>query len=195
MERLGIISKIITDPEQGFNDLLLYKKPLWFSFLMVVISLFCQSVAVLLIDNYGSVQVTSMLTVGYLAKLFAFVVFWILMTSLFHFIASWHKTEGSINHLFILFGATLLPLIFLPAGAILSRGLGAGSHFLYLFIYLLIIIWILSLQVKSLKIIYHLQTGKAISVYVIPFISTFFLLIISLAMFIILTVILIGKSF
>ncbi len=195
MERLGIISKIIVDPDQGFNELLLYKKPLWFSFLTVAISLFCQSVAVLLIDNYGSVQVTSMLTVGYLAKIIAFVVFWILMTSLFHFIASWHKTEGSINNLFILFGATLLPLIFLPAVAILSRGLGSGSHFLYLFFYLLIIIWILALQVKSLKLIYHLHTGKAISVYIIPFISTFFLLAISLVMFIILTVILIGKSF
>jgi hypothetical protein len=160
----------------------------------VVISLFCQSVAVLLIDNYGSQQVTSMLTVGYLAKLFAFVVFWIIMTSLFHFIASWHKTEGSINNLFILFGASLLPLVFLPAGAILSRGLGAGSQFLYIFLYLLIVIWILFLQVKSLKIIYHLQTGKAISVYIIPFISTFFLLIISLVMFIILTVILITKN-
>lgn len=194
MERLGIITKIITDPEQGFNDLLVSKKPLWFSFLTVIVSLFCQSVAVLLVENYGSTQVTSMLTVGYLAKLFAFVVFWILMTSLFHFIASWHKTEGSINHLFILFGASLLPLIFLPAGAILSRGLGVGSHFIYLFIYLIIVIWILFLQVKSLKIIYHLQTGKAISVYIIPFISTFFLLIISLIMFIILTVILITKS-
>jgi hypothetical protein len=194
MERIGIIIKIITDPEQGFNDLLVYKKPLWFSFLTVVISLFCQSVAVLLIDNYGSQQVTSMLTVGYLAKLFAFVVFWIIMTSLFHFIASWHKTEGSINNLFILFGASLLPLIFLPAGAILSRGLGAGSHFIYILIYLLIFIWILFLQVKGLKIIYHLQTGKAISVYVIPFISTFFLLIISLVMFVILTIILISKN-
>jgi hypothetical protein len=195
MERLGIITKIITDPEQGFNDLLVSKKPLWFSFSTVIISLFCQSVAGLLIENNRSEQVTSMLTVGYVAKLFAFVVFWIIMTSLFHFIASWHKTEGSINHLFILFGASLLPLVFLPAGAILSRGLGVGSHFLYIFIYLLIVIWILFLQVKSLKIIYHLQTGKAISVYIIPFISTFFLLVISLVMFIILTVILISKNF
>ncbi len=194
MERLEVLAKIITDPEQGLNELLILNKPLWFSFLTVIISLFCQSIAVLLVENYGSTQVTSMLTIGYLSKLFAFVVFWIIMTSLFHFIASWHKTEGSINNLFILFGVSLLPLIFLPAGAILSRGLGAGSHFIYLFIYMVIIIWILFLQVKSLKLIYHLQTGKAISVYIIPFISTFFLLIISLVMFIILTVILITKS-
>ncbi|MBI5555320.1 MAG: YIP1 family protein [Elusimicrobia bacterium] len=194
METVEIVTEIISDPEKGFNELLVFKKPLWFSFLTVVISLFCQSVAVLLIENYTSAQVTSLLTFGYFAKLFAFIIFWIIMTSLFHFIASWHKTEGSLNHLFILFGASLLPLIFLPAGAILSRGLGAGSHFIYLFIYLVIIIWILFLQVKSLKIIYHLQTGKAISVYIIPFISTFFLLVISLVMFIILTVILITKN-
>ncbi len=194
METVEIITKIITDPEQGFNDLLVSKKPLRYAFFSVVISLFCQSIAVLLVENYGSVQVTNLLTFGYFAKLFAFIIFWVIMTSLFHFIASWHKTEGNINNLFILFGASLLPLIFLPAGAILSRGLGTGSHFIYLFIYLVIIIWILFLQVKSLKIIYHLQTGKAISVYIIPFISTFFLLVISLIMFIILTFILITKS-
>ncbi|MDD5131199.1 MAG: YIP1 family protein [bacterium] len=195
MEQLGIIIKIITDPEQGFNELLASRKPLWLSSLTAAVGLFCQSIAVLLIDNLGSEQVTSMLTLGYLAKLFAFVVFWITMTSLFHFIASWHKTEGSINNLFILFGASLLPLIFLPAGAILSRGLGLGSHLLYIFIYLVIIIWILFLQVKSLKIIYHLQTGKAISVYIIPFIATFFLLVVSLILFTILTITLISKSF
>ncbi len=191
MERLAIISKIITDPEQGFNELLVSHKPLWFSFWIVIISLFFQSVAGLLIDNSDSMQVTGMLTVGYLAKLFAFVVFWVIMTSLFSSIISWFKKEGNINQLFVLFGASLLPLIFLPAGAILSKGLGASSNNIYILTYLFIAIWILTLQVKSLKIIYQLTTGKAILVYFIPFISTFFIFTISL----ILTVILIYLKF
>lgn len=195
MEMPEIIAEIISEPEKGFSEILLHPKPLFFSFLIVLVSLFCQSVAVLLLDNYSVAQAASLLSIGFFGKLFAFSVFWILITSLFHFIASWHKTEGNISNLFILFGASLLPLVFLPATAIITRGLGEGGHFLYLLIYMFIIIWIFSLQVKSLKVIYNLQTAKAVSVYVIPFISLFLLLVISTILLIVLTVMMISGTF
>lgn len=189
-----LIAEIIMEPEKGFGEVLSSKRPILFSLIVVIISLFCQSVAVLIVDHYTVSQVSTLLIFGYIVKLLSFSIFWIIITSLFHFIASWHKTEGSINNLFILFGVSLLPLIFLPAVAIFGRGLGSVGHFIYLLSYFGIVFWILFLQIKSLKLIYHLETGKAISVYVIPFFSSLILFVLSLLIFIILIVALIINS-
>ncbi|MBI5416645.1 YIP1 family protein [Candidatus Poribacteria bacterium] len=183
METAEIISEIIIDPEKGFNEVLINKKSFIFSFTIVIIGLYCQVVAVLLQDGV-SLFGAGILTISYVARLFFFVIFWILFAAIFHFIASIQKFEGNIINLFILLGVSLLPLIFLPAVSIISIYLGNSGYYLYHIMNFAILFWSLSLQIKSLKTIYNFKTSKAISVYITPFISIIVISIISIILLI-----------
>ncbi|MBI5206666.1 MAG: YIP1 family protein [Candidatus Firestonebacteria bacterium] len=179
MEIYEIIRGIILDPNKGFSDVLAYKRPLLLSFIIVITSLFCQNIAVLLqMDfNIGS---SGILILSYFARLFFFLISWIILTSLYNFIASMQNKFGNLNHLFILFGVSLLPMIFLPAAAIFSLVITKAGGILYTIFYLFILLWILYLEIKSLKMIYNIETGKAVFIYVMPFISVIIFVVISI---------------
>lgn len=181
-----LIYDIITNPIKGLTASLSLKKPFLFSVIVVLTAFFCHSIAVLLWEQYTIGQAMSTLILRFFIEISLFVIFWILITSLFHFIASWLHAEGNIVHLFILVGITLLPFLFLPAAAIFSRALGEAGYVLYKLFFLGIFIWMFCLQILSLEVNYKIPFGKALLVYLIPFISTFvipFMLIISTVIF------------
>lgn len=181
-----IICEIITKPTKGLSDTLSLQKPFLFSALIVLTAFFCHSVAALLWQRYSSAQAASVLILRSFAETGLFVVFGILMTSLFHFIAVWLHGEGNVINLFILIGVTLLPFIFLPAAAIFSRAIGETGLVIYKLLFLSIFIWIFCLQILSLEVIYRLPLGKAITIFIIPFLSTFiipFILILTTIIF------------
>lgn len=182
-----IIYELITTPTKGLTDTLSLQKPFLFSALIVLSAFFCHSVAALLWQQYYSAtQAASVLILRSFAETGLFLVFWIFITSLFHFIAVWMHGEGNVINLFILVGVTLLPFIFLPAAAIFSRAIGETGLIIYKFLFLSLFIWVLCLQILSLEVIYRLPLGKAITVFVIPFLSTFiipFILILTTLIF------------
>jgi hypothetical protein len=195
MELAEVISEIIIDPERGLNEVLVSRKPLLLAIGIAIAGLFCQIVSAMLLESYAPDQIAGMFIARFLASVFSFAVFWFVLTAIFHFIATWHQTEGSSHHLFVLFGSSLVPLIFMPVAALLAKSLGSGGHFVFFLFSATIFIWVLSLQVKSLKLIYHWQTGKAILVYIMPFVSTFVLLFISTIMLIVLAFALFASYF
>ena len=195
METAEVVTEIIIEPERGLSEVLLCRKPLLLAIGIAVVGLFCQIVSAMLLENHNPDQIAGMFIARFLASLFSFAFFWFVLTAIFHFIATWHQTEGSSHHLFVLFGSSLAPLIFLPVAALLARSLGSGGHFVFFLLSMAVFIWVLALQVKSLKLIYRWPTGKAVLVYIMPFVSTFILMFISTIMLIVLAFALFASYF
>ena len=91
-----------------------------------------------------------------------------LITAIFHFLASWTKSLAKTKELFVLIGISFFPLVLLPAVAILSKALGNLEGFVYFMAILFLLVWIIRLQIISLKELYSLTTEKAFFIFIAP---------------------------
>lgn len=110
--------------------------------------------------------------------LFAIVV----TVSLWHFVSESFKGEGKASELFICICLSFLPYIFLIPMALIMKFSRINITFQWLFLKFFIAIWVIALQISSLKIVYELNGPLATLTYFVPFLVIFaiFLLIVTL---------------
>ena len=110
-------------------------------------------------------------------------LFFIVVTvSLWHFISESFKGEGKASKLFLCICLSFLPLIFLTPMALIMKFSGNNITFYWLSFKFLIAVWVMILQIFSLKIVYELNGPLATLTYFVPFLMIFaiFLLIVML---------------
>lgn len=110
----------------------------------------------------------------------------IVLVSLWHFISESFKGEGKVSELFLCICLSFLPYIFLTPMALIMKFSGINITFSWFFFRFLIVMWIVILQVLSLRIVYEMSGPLATLTYFIPFVGIVvisFLILILIIMF------------
>ena len=103
----------------------------------------------------------------------AFVFLWMMITGFIHLTAGFCKAEGSVIGLFMLFGFSLLPSVFLmPLDMFFKSGIIHGNALEWV-MFMLINLWVLSLAVIAVRINYECSIEKAILIMVLPLVLLF----------------------
>lgn len=111
--------------------------------------------------------------------LFVMVLFFVvLQVSLWHFIAEGFKGNGKASKLFLCVCISYVPFVFLAPMAVIVKFLSAIS-FWSLFQFF-IIVWVILLQINSIKTVYGLNGSQAVLTYFIPFAVLLLILVLML---------------
>lgn len=95
--------------------------------------------------------------------------------SLWHFISESFKGKGKTSELFLCICFSLLPYIFLAPMALVAKSLNVT--FLWVLFQLFILVWVIVLQIDSIKTVYGLSGSQAVLTYFIPFAVLSFMLV------------------
>lgn len=106
--------------------------------------------------------------------------FIILQVSLWHFISEIFKGKGKVSELFLCVCLCFLPYIFLAPMALIVKSLSINTTFFWPFFQFSIIIWVIVLQINSIKTVYGLNGSQAVLTYFIPFAVLFSILLLIL---------------
>ncbi len=107
----------------------------------------------------------------------------VISASLWHFISESFKGEGKVSELFICICLSFLPYIFLTPMALIMKFSGINETFYWLFFFL-IAVWVMVLQISSLRIVYELNGPLATLTYFIPFMIIFIIFFLILVLMI-----------
>ncbi len=168
MQVSEVLYDIIVAPKEGIQKFRLLRKNLLISIIIVLIGIFSQTLASLIINSPPLGYLTFFLSFGFISKFLFILSFWIFLAAMFHFLASWSGGTGKVKELFILLGIGFIPCSLLPAGAILAKALGPTGYMLYAIFYLFLLVWFVRLQILSLKEVYSIPTEKAFFIYIAP---------------------------
>ena len=121
----------------------------------------------------------SIIGITLFALLFNFII-----VSVWHFISESFKGRGRANELFICVCLSFLPYIFLAPLALIIKFSGGGLVY-WPFFKFVIAVWVITLQISSIRIVYQLNGPLAAASYFIPFAAfliIFFLMFVVLAL-------------
>ncbi len=163
-----ILYTLIITPKDGIQKFRLFDKALLISIVTVLLAIFSQTLALSIINPPVSNYLAFSLSFGLISKFLLFSIFWMFITAIFHFFASWSKGLTKAKELFVLIGIDFFPLLLLPAVAILSKALGNFEGFVYFMLNLFLLVWVIRLQILSLKELYTLTTEKAFFIFIAP---------------------------
>jgi len=104
--------------------------------------------------------------------------FIIVQVSLWHFISEAFQGKGKASELFLCVCLSFLPFIFLAPMALIFKSL--DLTFLWPIFQFSVIIWIIVLQINSIRTVYGLNGSQAVLTYFIPFAVLFFILVLVL---------------
>ncbi len=159
-------------------------KPLGLSLFILFLVVMSLVVSSAILKDFHYTPVTFSFTLIFLFLLT--LIFFLLLSCIYHFISEGLKGKGNPWGTFSSLLLSTYPGIFLIPLALLFQPLhqtGVLNFFLFQF---LIVIWIVGLQIYSLKFIYGIDSGTAVLVYFFPLIASvafLFLLFILLFLF------------
>lgn len=169
MDITEILYEVLVTPKEGIQKLRSLNKGWLISIIIVLVSIFSQTLAGFILNPPTLGSLIVFLIFGLLAEFILVLICWMLMTAMFHFLASWTRvTTTSARELFTLLGWGFLPFTLLPAGAILARTFGSIGYSAYIIFYLIILFWLVRLQVLGIKELYMFSNEKAFLIYIAP---------------------------
>lgn len=186
MSGLATIYYIFTNPViaiRGFQE----NKPIGWAFFIVLLATLSTSVGGVLISSASPSVAKIILSLGLLGRLIFIIGIWICATAIIHLFAEWFDGEGKASDLFITLGFCFLPAILITPFALLIQNCPTTTKlFLYLCFNLIILLWIVRLEIISIKEVYHVSCLRAIMMVSTPvalgILGIISLLIISLLM-------------
>ncbi len=104
----------------------------------------------------------------------------VLQVSLWHFISEGFKGRGKVSELFLCVCLSFLPYIFLAPMALIVKSLSINTNFLWSFFQFSILVWVIVLQINSIRSVYGLNGSQAVLTYFIPFAVIFFIIFLML---------------
>ena len=111
----------------------------------------------------------------------------VISVSVWHFISESFKGEGKVSELFPCICLSFLPYIFLTPLALIIKFLPDSATFYWFFFQFLIVVWVIVLQISSIRTVYELNGPLATLTYFVPFIVIFIIslliLILALSLF------------
>ncbi len=146
--------------------------------IMVLIAALWSSIAGDYLIRGASVNATLFsfsIIISIVAMLFAIVM----GVSLWHFISEGFKGKGKASELFVCICLCFLPYVFFAPMALIMKFLSINVAFFGLF-RMLMIIWVVVLQISSIRIVYELSGSQAVLTYFIPFTAIFFIFFLGL---------------
>lgn len=155
------------------------KRSLSMAFFVVLLAIMSHTVGTALIGTNNLTTARMMLTIGLLTKIIGFFVIWMVMASLLHFFAECLQGKGRVSILFIGLGFSLLPASLITPLALIAQVVGGEARMvIFALSNLFILLWIVRLQITSIKEIYSLSTFRSVVVLTAPL--TLMLLLIGL---------------
>jgi len=156
---------------------------------MVVIAALWSSIA----GNYlirGNTVNANFFSFNVIFSVITVFFFMVLQVSLWHFISEGFKGKGKASELFLCVCLSFLPFIFFAPMALIMKFLSINTTFFWLFFKFFIFVWVVVLQISSIRIVYELSGPQAVLTYFIPFAVipfVLFLIMIFAIMFIVVT--------
>ena len=175
MNNLEILFNLLIRPNYALKRT---DKTLSLSIMVVIAALWSSTVGSYLIKGV-SVN-TSMFLFNIIVPIIVKLCLIIMLVSIWHFICESFKGEGKATELFPCICLSLLPYIFLAPMALILKFSGINVTFLWIFFNFLILVWVIALQISSLKIVYEINGPAATLTYFIPFAVVFVLSILIL---------------
>ncbi len=112
-----------------------------------------------------------------------FFLDWLLSAAVYHLCAVSLGGRGSIVSFLYSWAFTSAPLLFLPAIRIFGETLFGGSFAFLLLASLAIFLWIFVLRIRAVKFNYRVNSARAVSILVVPFVFVFVLFAVSLVFY------------
>ena len=131
---------------------------------------------------------------GIALKVLLLLVFWFLAVSIWHLVAEGFRGKGRVLELFPSMGICLFPAVFLCPLALLMGPFGHMATEFYPLLKSIILIWIIALQILSLKIVYEISGGLAALSYFTPFFALLALVVLIGVFSILLLLLLMSKT-
>ncbi len=144
------------------------ERPMALALITLLIIAFTQVVSKSIGASYPFKANAGLFIVGYLSQLLGYLITIFLMAVFFHYFATAFGGGGSGGTLFGVLCLSMLPMIFFPPLALGLQALGAIGKGLMMLIKLLVTFWVLGLMIVGIREVYRLNTGKAISVFLMP---------------------------
>lgn len=168
MSGCEIIYYMLTKPAisiKGFQE----SKPVGQAFLVVLLAIISSHVGGVLISSVNLNVASIILSYGLLVRAIFIIGIWIVGTAIIHLFAEWFDGDGKVSSLFIALGFSFLPAILICPFALLIQNY---PHIIKLSLYLcfnlIILLWIVKLEIVSIKEIYHISSFRAIMVVSTP---------------------------
>lgn len=138
-------------------------KPVGWAFFIVLLAAISTNVGGVLISPTSLDIDKVVLSFGLLGRIILMVGIWVVGTAIIHLFAEWLDGEGKASILFIALGFCFLPAILVAPFALLIQNYPQTTKFLlFLSFNLIILLWIVKLEIMSIKEIYNISNFKAI---------------------------------
>jgi len=145
------------------------KRPVGWAFLVVLLATISTNVGGVLISPVNLNIAKIILSFGLLARLIFIIGIWIVGTAIIHLFAEWFEGEGKVSTLFTALGFCFLPAILTTPFALLIQNCGPTARFLlFLSFNLIILLWIVKLEIVSIREIYHVSNFRAVMMISTP---------------------------
>ena len=167
MNNLEILLNLLVHPHYALKR---KDKSLGLSVLVLIVSLWSWLVSNYLIQ--GISVSSAAFSINIISLFIITLLFVIVSVSLWHFISESFKGEGKATELFLCICLSFLPLIFLTPMALIVKFSHLALSF-YMPFSIAIVVWVVTLKILSLKIVYGLNGPLATLTYFIPFIVIF----------------------
>ncbi|MEW6609405.1 MAG: YIP1 family protein [bacterium] len=145
------------------------QKPVSWAFFVVLLATISSHVGGILISPVELNVAKVILTVGLLGRLIFIIGIWIVGTAIFHLFAEWFDGEGKVSSLFTALGFCFLPAILITPWSLLIQNTPHAIKFsLYLLFNLIILLWIVKLEIISIREIYQVSNFRAVMILTTP---------------------------
>jgi hypothetical protein len=168
MSGLETIYYIFTKPAIAIRDFD-QTRPVGWAFFIVLLATISTSVGGVLISTATPTTAKIILSLGLLARIIFIIGVWIIATAIIHLFAEWLDGDGKASNLFIALGFSFLPAILITPFALLIQNCSSTIKFLlYLCFNLIILLWVVRLEIISIKEVYHVSSFRAMMMLSTP---------------------------
>ncbi|MEW6096017.1 MAG: YIP1 family protein [bacterium] len=168
MSGLETIYYMFTNPAISVRGLQ-ENRPVGWAFLVVLLATISTNVGGVLISFLNLNVAKIILSFGLLARVIFIIDIWIVGTAIIHLFAEWFDGEGKVSTLFTALGFCFLPAILTAPFALLIQNCPTPTKILlFLSFNLLILLWIVRLEIVSIREVYHVSSFRAVMVISTP---------------------------
>jgi hypothetical protein len=186
MNNLEILLNLLIRPNYALRR---GDKSLSLSVIVIIVAVWSFTVSNYLVSRISVNAAALSFSIIFAIIITLFLIF--IAVSLWHFVSESFKGEGKVNELFPCICLSFLPYIFLTPMALIMRFSEGGIIPYWSLFRFLMVVWVITLQILSLKTVYELNGPLATLAYFVPFLIVFaiFLLmfVLIMAFFIVMT--------
>ena len=168
LNRYNILYNLIFSPKRAFRNIIT-EKPWYMVFVIFLFVRISKTISKGVVWSGSPFWGKAIFSFGVSGEILVVLMFWIILTCVFHLFAQLFGGKGEGKLLFLSLGFTSFPLIFLVPLSLIAASWEKGGWLLWVIFSIILYIWSFILKIVAIKEVYEIDQYKALAVIILPF--------------------------